>query len=221
MYPIPFVAPSISATTIAINPEPLAIFIPSSTDIKASGIFILKKTCRLVAPLFLAASIMSSSTAASPAMVEEMIGYIEFQMITNILGASPIPISTINSGKSATEGTFFVEFTIGMISLFKFSYIEQRTAIVNPTTKAIAIPVRTILKVYKKHSINASFDNSLAALCIIAIIDGSEGLFLTCLAKQYADIPMIRLNTPLSAHIFPYFFKELTIIPLFTLIFLS
>lgn len=132
---------------MAIKPDPAAIFIPSRTLTIARGMRIFKKICQLFAPAFLAALMMSSSTELSPAIVEDMTGYIEFQMITNTRGVSPIPIKTINNGKRATDGTFFVELTIGMIRRFNVVDMEHATATENPTTKDMAIPVRTILSV--------------------------------------------------------------------------
>lgn len=150
MYPKPFVAPNISATTIAIKPFPTEIFKPLSVSSNPSGILMFQKTCHFVAPQFCAASITSLSVEFSPLSVDEMIGYAEFQMITNILGASPIPISTMKSGNKAIDGIFFVEFIIGIIRHEAFSLIEQIMAIATPAAKDIPTPKITIFTVYAR-----------------------------------------------------------------------
>ena len=148
MYPRPFVAPSISATTIATNPLPADILNPSRSEISDNGIFMWRYRSFLLAPQFCAAPIMSLSTALNPAVIDEIIGYMEFQSMTNILGLSPMPIITMNSGNSAIDGIFFVALTIGIIRLPINGTIEQITAMQNPITSASINPDMTILDVY-------------------------------------------------------------------------
>lgn len=158
-------------------------------------------------PQFHPASSISLSTELRPNMVDDMIGYIEFQMIIEILGRSPIPINTINNGNRVIDGIFLVQFIIGITIEFITSFIEQATAITNPRIRETITPIKTIFMVYNALMYKSDAENILIALLLISKTFGMDGLCFIILHRIYAVKTTKRL-------------KKLFIIRLFLILFL-